>query len=41
MIRRIPWWLALMLTLALLAAGGCSGVSVQGEQAVRMGMGSR
>ena len=39
MIRRIPWWLA--LALMLLAAGGCAGVSVRGEQTVSIGMGSR
>lgn len=31
----------LLLALALLAAGGCAGVSVRGEQRVTVGAGSR
>ncbi len=31
----------LLLLLALLAAGGCGGVSVRGEQSVGIGVGNR
>ncbi len=31
----------LLLLLALLAAGGCGGVSVRGEQSVGIGVGSK
>lgn len=39
--RRRPLVLLLLALVVLAAAGGCAGVSVRGEHAVGMGMGSR